>query len=193
MIQMSRKLDQLMKELKKANAETFYHCLRTKKLVIDMIDKTNSRGLTDYDSATIDIICKGALMHDIGKLYVDNFILTKDTYLTNEEKALVQEHVTFGYNVVKNELEHSELEIVSNIIRYHHERCDGSGYVGKTDLPMYVNIVAICDVFDSLYSDRIYRDGFSAEKSMELIANGACGVFDDRLIKFMTEISGKLD
>ncbi|MBQ8526789.1 MAG: HD domain-containing protein [Clostridia bacterium] len=190
---MSRRLDLMMQELKNTNAETFFHSLRTKKLVLEMIEKTNSHGLTDYSSEEIDCICKGALLHDIGKLQVDNFILTKETYLTPEEKEQVQEHVEYGYNIVKNELEQSELKIVTDICRYHHERCDGSGYTGMTDLPMYVNIVAICDAFDSLYSDRIYRDGFSAEKSMELIENSACGGFDEKLVKFMGEIARNLD
>ena len=193
MIQMSRKLDLLMRELKEVNAETFYHCLRTKKLAIKMIEKTNACGYTDFSPAEIDIICKGALLHDIGKLNLDNYILTKDTYLTPEEKVAVQEHVTHGYNLIKNELEHSELKIISDICLYHHERKDGSGYNGKTDMPMYVNLVAICDVFDSLYSDRVYRDGFSAEKSMELISNGACGAFDEKLVKLMKEVSETLD
>ncbi len=193
MIKMSRRLDLMMQELKNTNAEIFFHSLRTKKLVLEMIEKTNSHGITDYSSEEIDIICKGALLHDIGKLQVDNFILTKETYLTAEEKAQVQEHVKYGYNLVKNELEQSELSIITDICQYHHERCDGSGYSGKKELPMYVNIVAICDVFDSLFSDRIYRDGFSAEKSMELIENGACGGFDERLVKFMAEIARNLD
>ena len=189
MIKMSKKLDSKMKELKKSNAETFFHLLRVKKLVLDIIERTNRDGLTDYSADEVDAICKGALLHDIGKLYVNNFILTKDTYLTPEEKAAIQQHVDHGYDIVKDELEPDEKEFVTNICRYHHERIDGSGYKELTDLPLYVQIVSVCDVFDSLYSDRIYRDGFTPEKTMEMIRGGACGGFDETLIDYMQKVS----
>ena len=193
MIKINRQLDLAIQDLKKTNAEVFFHCLRTKKLVLLMLERTNARGITNYNSDEIDTICKGALLHDIGKLQVDNFILTKESYLTPEEKEEIQKHVDYAFDIVKNQLEQSEFDIVTNICRFHHERIDGSGYIGKTDLPDYVNIVALCDVFDALFSDRVYRDGFSAEKSMELIRSGACGKFDPRLIELMNEISKTLE
>ena len=86
MIKLSRKLDMLMKELKKTSAETFFHCLRTKKYTCALINVLNSAGVTDYSPDEIDTICKGAMLHDLGKLKVRNYILTKDEFLTDEEK-----------------------------------------------------------------------------------------------------------
>ncbi len=192
MITMSPKLDSMFKEMKVANAETFFHSLRVKNLTAHMIERTNHDGVTSYTPAEVDAICKGALLHDIGKLFVKNFILTKETYLTPEEKALIREHAVLGKEAVKDELGREEYEIVTNICLLHHERIDGSGYMGKVEIPFYVQIAAICDVFDALYSDRVYREGFTAEKSMQLIREGACGAFDEKLISYMQRITHTL-
>ncbi len=192
MIKISNKLDSLMKELKKTNPETFYHLLRTKKLTMDMLEKTNEMKLTSYNTDECCAICKGALLHDIGKLYIDNYILTKESFLTDEEKEKIHEHALIGFKTVEKELEQEEFEIVSGICRDHHERNDGKGYQGKTDLPMYVQIVSICDSFDSLCSDRVYREKFSVEKGLKLIEEGYCGFFDKELIGVLKEISEKL-
>ena len=182
MIKLSRKLDMLMKELKKTSSETFFHCLRTKKYTCALINVLNSAGVTDYSPDEIDTICKGAMLHDLGKLKVRNYILTKDEYLTDEEKQDIYKHAQWSYEIVKDELEDYEHDVVCDICRYHHERIDGSGYNSMNDLPLYVQIVSICDVFDALNSDRVYRKGLSAEKAFELIREGKCGVFDNALI-----------
>ena len=192
MITMSEKLDSLFKELKVASADTFFHSLRVKNLAAEMLGMTNASGLTDYTPEEVDAICKGALLHDIGKLFITNFILTKETYLTPEEKARIREHPALGLEAIRGELSRDEYEIVTDICLMHHERIDGSGYMGKTEVPMYVQIVSICDVFDALYSDRVYREGFGAKKSMELIEEGACGAFKEELISCMRQIAATL-
>lgn len=189
MIRLSKNLDFALNELKKASAETFYHSLRVKTLVIELLRRTNDCNITDYSQSKIDAICKGTLLHDIGKLHVDNFILTKNAGLTREEKNTIKEHVNHSFNIVKGELEEDEYDIVTGICLYHHERIDGEGYKGIIDVPFYVQAVSICDAFDSLHSDRIYRDKFSAEKAMEMIRNGECGKFDGKLVDIMQDVS----
>ena len=126
MIVMSPKLESLLKELKKTNSETFFHSLRTKKYVCEMIMYLNSIGITDYDNDMIDCICKGAMLHDVGKLNVKNVILTKDSRLSDEEKEAIQKHAYWSYELVKDELNDYEHDIIRDICRYHHERIDGS-------------------------------------------------------------------
>ena len=73
MIKLSRNLDMLMKELKKTSSETFFHSLRTKKYTCALINVLNSEGITNYTPEEIDFICKGAMLHDVGKLIVRNY------------------------------------------------------------------------------------------------------------------------
>ena len=193
MIKMSRKLDMLMKELKKTNSETFFHSLRTKKYTCALINVLNSESITNYTPEEIDIICKGAMLHDVGKLNVHNYILTKAEILTDEEKKDICKHAQWSYELVKDELEENEFDIVCDICKYHHERIDGSGYNSKTDLPLYVQIVSLCDVFDALNSDRVYRKALSAEKAYSIIRDGKNGKFDDLLIdKLQVAMEGLL-
>ena len=182
MIELSRKLDTLMKELKKTSSETFFHSLRTKKYTCALINLLNAEGITHYTPEEIDIICKGAMLHDIGKLNVSNYILTKIEYLTDEEKQDIYKHAQWSYELVKDELNENEFDIVCNICKFHHERIDGSGYNSMTVLPLYVQIVSICDVFDALTSDRVYRKALSYEKAFSLMKDGKCGKFDDVLV-----------
>jgi putative two-component system response regulator len=77
---------------------------------------------------------------------------------------------------------------VKNICLYHHERIDGKGYEGKTDLPMYLQIISLCDVYDALTTDRIYRQALSHERALSMIQNGDCGTFAPEIVKYLKEI-----
>lgn len=188
MIIMPESLQELMDELKISNAETYYHLIHVKSHVMKVMKSMTADGLLSYTKAEIETILKGALLHDIGKLYVKNVILTKDSYLTSKEKEDMTEHPRLGFEAVEPYLTEEEYDIVKNICLYHHERIDGSGYEGKTDLPVYVQIVSVCDVYDALTVDRIYRDALEPEKAIELIENGECGGFDSEIVKYLWKI-----
>lgn len=189
MIIMPERLQELMDELKESSHETYYHSIHVKTYVYKMIKNTNSEGLTDYSTDDIEAICKGALLHDIGKLYVRNYVLTKETRLTDLEREALTGHTKLGFEAVESSLTEFEYDFVRNICMYHHEKCDGSGYEKKTDLPMYVNIVAICDVYDALTSNRVYRDALEREVALEMIERGDCGSFSKELIEHLKRIA----
>ncbi len=184
MIVITEKLKDLMDELKKTNAETYYHNIRVKNLVDRIILHANEDG-EKYSEFEVNSICKGALLHDIGKLFVRNFTLTKQMRLTDAEKEEMKSHTTLGYEAICDELDEHEREIVKNICLYHHERIDGNGYFGKTDIPLYVKLVAICDVYDSLTMDRIYRDAIEAHEAIEMIERGECGAFEKTVVDYL--------
>ena len=188
MIIMPEKLQELMDELKDTNPETYYHSIHVKTYVYKMIKNTNSEGLTAHSAEEIEVICKGALLHDIGKLFVRNYVLTKDSRLTELEREAITNHTRLGFDAVESSLTQLEYEVVRNICLYHHERIDGNGYEKKTGLPMYVDIVAICDAYDALTSNRVYRDALSKEEAIELIEKGECGVFREELVKHLKYI-----
>jgi HD-GYP domain-containing protein (c-di-GMP phosphodiesterase class II) len=185
MIIMTPKLQEMMENLKVTNAETYYHAIHVKYLTVKMIKKMNALSLTSFTPFENDCICKGALLHDLGKMGVGNVILTKDSALSEEEWENIKKHPVHGYNMIESELSEEEREIVKNICLYHHERIDGNGYTGMTDVPIYVQIVSVCDVFDALCSDRSYKKGMSFRKALELIETGKAGCFNELIVNFL--------
>ncbi len=185
MIVVSEKVKKLMEELKKNNPETYYHCLRVKKFVNRIIHLMISEGTAFFTPIEVNYICKGALLHDIGKLYIKNVILTKEDKLSEDEFSEIRKHTVLGYEAIKDELSLEETEIVRNICLCHHERVDGGGYNKSTDIPIYVQVVAVSDVFEALTSDRPYHVEVSAQKAVEMIENGECGQFTPQILSYL--------
>lgn len=192
MIVMTEKLKELMEKLKITNAETYYHSIHVKYLTIKMIKKMNSLYMTNYKPFEIDCICKGTLLHDLGKLCVENATLTKPTSLSSEEWESIKKHPAQSYEMIESELSDYEREIIKNICLYHHERIDGKGYNGMVDIPMYVQIVSVCDVFDALCSERAYKEGMPFTKALDMIEAGKAGAFDKRITDCLRAVAMEL-
>ena len=110
----------------------------------------------------------GALFHDIGKIGIPDAILLKKGRINLLERETIKNHPIYGYEILKN----FNLPIVKNILLKHHERIDGKGYplgVNHREIPFYVNIVSICDVFDALTEKRPYRDSIPLEKVLSIL------------------------
>jgi putative nucleotidyltransferase with HDIG domain len=111
-------------------------------------------------------------LHDLGKIAVRDDILFKPGKLTDEEMALMREHCTVGFDILR---QFSNLEPVARLVRAHHERYDGGGYpdgLGGGELPIGAAIVAVADAFDAMRSDRPYRKGMPIEKCLEILKQG---------------------
>ena len=192
MIVMTPKLKEMMENLKITNAETFYHAIHVKYLTVKMIKKMNSLSLTNYTPFEKDCICKGALLHDLGKLSVENVILTKNTALSEEEWENIKKHPSHSYEMIEEELTEDEREIIKNVCLYHHERVDGKGYTGMVDIPIYVQIVSVCDVFDALCSDRAYKEGMPFTNALDMIESGKTGAFDKQITDCLRAVASEL-
>ena len=110
----------------------------------------------------------GALFHDIGKIGIPDAILLKKGRINLLERETIKNHPIYGYEILKN----FNMPIVKNILLKHHERIDGKGYplgVNYREIPFYVNIVSICDVFDALTEKRPYRDSIPLEKVLSIL------------------------
>ncbi|MBQ7573513.1 MAG: HD domain-containing protein [Clostridia bacterium] len=175
--------------LRDKDYETYIHSLRVKDLTNDMINIMNAFAVTDYSKKDRMIICKGAILHDIGKLYIDSGVLKKADVLSDDEMRHMSQHTRLGYEAIKNELSDDEHEVIKNICLYHHERLDGRGYEKKAELPMYIQIVSVCDVFDALHSDRIYRKGLNKDECFAIIrGRGRGGAFGGMLVDFLEKV-----
>ena len=133
----------------------------------------------------IDIIYKASPLHDIGKVGIPDSILLKPGKLTDDEFAIMKNHVLIGYDTLskvgqqydKNEF----LTMGMDIALYHHAKWNGSGYnkgLKGAEIPLSARIMALSDVYDALRSKRVYKDAFSHEKSMEIIASSKGSHFD---------------
>ncbi|MFC0561119.1 HD-GYP domain-containing protein [Halalkalibacter alkalisediminis] len=115
-----------------------------------------------FSEGEIQFITLGGLLHDVGKLYIDDYILTKPGKLTTEEYEAIKEHALFGYQILCNHSMYSK-EICLMALE-HHEREDGSGYPDQKtadEIHRYSKIIAIADVFHAMTSDRVYRKGMA--------------------------------
>jgi len=132
----------------------------------------------------LESIKYGSLLHDVGKIGIEDSILNKPGIFTNEEYIKIKEHPQIGYDIIKNI---SFLNSVSEIILCHHEKIDGSGYPNAlkgNQIPYLARIVAISDTFDAMTSQRIYKEKIMTvtEAFNELIRCSGTQ-FDEELVK----------
>lgn len=123
----------------------------------------------------------GALLHDVGKVGIDELIIRKGGPLTPAEYRLMQQHTLIGERIVQP-LRLSSA--VAPIVRYHHERWDGRGYpdgLAGEAIPLGARIVAVADAFDAMTTVRPYNRVLSADEAADLLRAGA-GVYWDPTI-----------
>jgi putative nucleotidyltransferase with HDIG domain len=133
----------------------------------------------------------GGLLHDVGKLAVPTEILQKPGALTDDEFDAVKRHPDLGADLVR-ELGFSAQ--VVQLVRDHHERLDGTGYprgLGAPDLDIETRILAVCDVFDALLSDRVYREAWRLDDALGLIAREEGTKFDPACVNALQRVIGR--
>lgn len=184
----NKDIDTLLKCIKKFSLETYRHQKRVKELTLKILLHINSQGKHIFSSDEIEQICIGALLHDIGKIRVKNFVLTKNGSLTDDEKSNMNQHALKAAELYKEYCRQNPSEIVYNICRYHHERIDGSGYEKIRNIPIYVQVVSIADVWDALTTDRSYRSALSPEEAKAIIMEGKCGAFSDEIKNYIFSV-----
>jgi putative nucleotidyltransferase with HDIG domain len=146
----------------------------------------NALGL---DDARLELLRQGALFHDVGKLGVSKAILAKRSPLSPGERARMEQHAEFGAELARDAgLEHAVVQLVQQ----HHERLDGSGYpweLGAELLGLEVRILAVCDVYDALTSDRPYAPAWPPEQALAHL-RGNTGRLDARCADALQQALG---
>ena len=177
------------------NKESGSHVLNinrlTRMLLERMVQKTDKYKLSYAD---ISMITNASTLHDIGKISIPDTILNKPGKLTKEEFEIMKTHTTVGAQMLKDlDMYKDEpfMQYAYQIARWHHERYDGKGYpdglVGE-EIPISAQIVSLCDVYDALTSERVYKPAFSQEKALTMIMNGECGQFNPLLLQCLMDI-----
>ena len=171
------------------NMESSYHNKRIKGFVrilgLAAINNFPELGLTPH---MLDVITQASAMHDIGKISVPDSILLKPGRLTNEEFDIMKSHTTRGSEIIEllKDIQDKEFyETCLDICRHHHERYDGGGYpdgLKGNDNSIGAQLTAISDVYDALVSDRVYKSAYPMDKAYDMIKNGECGVFSNKIL-----------
>lgn len=131
----------------------------------------------------------GGLLHDMGKLSVPDEILTKPGPLTQAEFEVVKEHPESGVRLLRGIGGFGSS--VERLVRDHHERLDGTGYPRgrrEAQLDLDTRILAVCDVYDALVSERIYRPAIAPDEAMRILRKGAGVTFDGRCIEALARV-----
>ena len=136
----------------------------------------------------ITVLRRGALLHDIGKIGVSDNILHKPGLLTNDEWRIMRQHPEIGARIVRDI---PFLVETMPVIRYHHERWNGSGYplgLEGEEIPITARIFAVADVFDALTSIRPYRKTSSQEEAFSYLRQNAGILFDPRIVDIFEKL-----
>lgn len=162
--------------------ETYDATLAALASALDLRDtetEGHSRRVTEYTMAIglamklnepeMKALYRGALLHDIGKIGVPDSILLKPGKLTQNERAIIQQHPIWGVEIIKN------IEFLRDampVVRHHHEWWNGTGYPDRlkgTQIPLAARIFAIADTFDALTSERPYRRANSPSEALAIM------------------------
>lgn len=129
-----------------------------------------------------------SMLHDIGKVGIDDRILKKPGKLTEDEWVVMKSHSAIGYRIANSA---AELESVAEFILTHHERWDGKGYPQglKGDaIPLLSRIVAVADSYDAMTNDRIYRKAMAPEAAVEEIKKNEGIQFDPQIVAIFEKV-----
>jgi putative nucleotidyltransferase with HDIG domain len=162
--------------------ETEGHTRRVTEMTLELARRFG------FSEADLVHVKRGALLHDIGKMGIPDRILLKEGPLTDEEWVIMRQHPEFARDML---LPIDYLRQAIDIPYYHHEKWDGTGYprgLKGEEIPLVARIFAVVDVWDAVTSDRPYRAGWSREKALAHILEGAGHHFDARVVEVFVNL-----
>ena len=181
----SQTLTSLLRALRESDVDTEAHVQRTGKMGAELAREI---GLPDAETADLRLLC---MMHDIGKIGIPLEILNKPGELTEQEWKILKSHVEKGYQIA---LSTDEFRHIAEMILYHHESWDGTGYPERLSgkrIPLLSRMIAIVDAYDAMVNNRAYRKGMTPEAAMKELETQAGRQFDpwltERFLKVLRE------
>jgi len=135
-----------------------------------------------------ELLKETAILHDIGKLGIQESILNKKEQLTEKEWEEIYRHPIIGEDILRPVLLQKEM---LGIVRHHHERFDGKGYPDKLrgeNINLLAQILSVADAFDAMTSSRAYRDAFSREEAIEELKRNSGTQFNPKVVEVFLQI-----
>ncbi|MDD4159486.1 MAG: diguanylate cyclase [Synergistaceae bacterium] len=177
----SETLSFIMTAICEKSPETGKHAERLVELATRVGRKMN---LMENDIGELQLL---AILHDIGKVGIDDKILNKPGKLTAEEWRVMKKHPEIGYRIAKAS---SKLTRIADYILCHHERWDGKGYpkgLKGENIPLLSRILSVADAYDAMTEDRIYRKAMSKNDAIEEIRRNAGSQFNPTVANIFIE------
>ena len=196
-----KKINEELSETNTVLEKAYLELVETLRLAVEAKD-TYTRGHSDRVSAYSVLLGEklglssrklktlkiGGIFHDIGKIGVPDSILLKEKGLTESEFAEIKKHPLVGAEMLAPV---SYFNNIMPIIKYHHERYDGTGYpagLKGEDIPYLARIVAVADSFDAMTSKRSYRNSLTKKKVIKQLELGKGTQFDPQIADAMLDI-----
>ncbi len=179
-------MDVLGSAIAKRDSDTNSHNYR---VTIYAIRLAETLGLS---SAQIRKLIAGAFLHDVGKIGISDNILLKPARLSEEEFEVMRSHVLLGVDIIRKS---NWLVGAREVVEFHHEKFDGSGYMKGLkgeEIPLNARIFTIVDVFDALTSTRPYKEPFNFYKAMDIMQDDSGNRFDPELLRTFSGIAYSL-
>ncbi|MBM7659906.1 putative two-component system response regulator [Bacillus mesophilus] len=173
------------------------HLIRVQDLtkqLVEVYQKENSYKLAE---TYVHNIIHCSILHDIGKAGIPEGILYKPGSLTTFERKIIEMHPLMGNDILKKistNINHeliTSLEVAENIIMYHHEKWNGTGYpngLKEEEIPFEARLVSIVDVYDALTSRRSYKEAWSVQRAISYLNEQKGIQFDPGLVDLFSEL-----
>nr|WP_114326248.1 HD-GYP domain-containing protein [Candidatus Colwellia aromaticivorans] len=124
----------------------------------------------EMSKAVVQHLSVGAFLHDIGKIKIPDDVLNKPGKLSEEEFIIMKTHANHSIDIIKKIPGINKLSL--EVAALHHEKLNGEGYpfqVEGKDISQYGRMIAICDIFDALTANRVYKEGFTHNKAFSIL------------------------
>jgi putative two-component system response regulator len=147
-------------------------------------------GALGWTQTEVELIRRAAPLHDVGKIAIPDSILLKPGKLTPEEFERMKAHTTIGAKMLSGG-RFPLLQLAEQIALTHHERWDGTGYIGlcEESIPMAGRIVSVADVFDALISERPYKKAWPRKEAIEEIQRQSGRQFDPHVVEIFLKFA----
>jgi len=188
-------------ELNQNIEETYFQTLLTLARAVEAKDPYSGGHLervSEYVERTADkmrldkgakkLLKGGAILHDLGKLGIQDDILKKQGKFTPEEYEVMKQHAVIGENILRPL---RSMDKLSKLVRHHHEHYDGSGYpdgLKGDEIPLLSRILTIADVYDALTTKRPYKKAMSPNESVKTLRAYKGNMFDPNLVEIFIEV-----
>lgn len=179
----------------------FYNVMHSFVRILEAKDrytKGHSERVADYalkigsrmslNEEKLELLKDAALLHDIGKLGVEEKILNKKEKLTDQEWEVIKRHTVIGEEILKPIALSEEM---LSVVRSHHERCDGKGYPDQLtgeNISLFVAIVSVADAFDAMTSQRAYREAVNEKKVIQELEDNKGAQFNSDVVDILIQI-----
>lgn len=165
------------------NDDVYTHCVSVANISYKLLQKIDG-----FDEEEKDAIIIGALLHDIGKIFIPFNLTDHARRLSPNEYEIIKIHTRIGYEILRKNFS----EIVSNIALYHHERPNGSGYSDSLPLskiPKEALLVQVADIYDALISKRRYKNNYDTKAALAIMKNDSKNFkIDDEYFEILQKI-----